>query len=203
VAASGGDIIRITDIQSFLGQTLLNVYFYQLNLEGVFLTGYLADIALHFTEAVVTPVSGVQDVTLSHTSLFLENLSNGVDILTYTTDFPIDGTIPGADVFPPYVSLGFQLIREERTTRNGYKRIGGISESSVTAGVIDLPSSLIEDVQNGMKADIVSGLATLCNPVIVRHPITIPLVSPVFSHVGDCLFKSVGTQNTRKFNRGI
>lgn len=201
--AEGGDIIRITDRQVCLGQQMLNVYFYQLQNDGTFLSGYLDTIALHFTEAVVTPVAVIQDDQLTHTELFLENLTNGVDILTYTDGYPIQGTITAVDLMPPFVSLGFQLLREERNTRNGYKRIGGISESIVTSGIYSGDPTWVTDIENGMKADLVEGLATLCHPIILHHPFTVPLTSPVFSNVGDCVFRGVGTQNTRKFGRGV
>lgn len=200
--ASGGDIIRITDVQEIYGQEALNVYFYQLNEDGTFLAGYLDDIASHFVEAVVTPVVALQSADITHTRLYLENLTNGVDILTYTDGYPLPGAQELSSL-PPFVTATFQLVREERTTRNGSKRIGGVCEADVTSGVWTGSSTLLTDIENGMKADIVSGIATLCNPVIVRHPITVPLVSPVLAHVGDCVFKSIGSQNTRKLGRGV
>lgn len=201
--ADGNDIIRITDRQTLLGQVVLNVYFYQLQDTGTFGDGYLDDIAAHFVEAVITPVTALQINVLEHTELFLENLTNGLDILTYDTDFPIEGSVSGEDVMPPFVSYGFQLIRESRATRNGYKRFAGVPENMVDSGVYVGSPTLISDVETGLAADIVSGLATLCHPVIVRHPIDVPLISPVFSNVGASLFRGIGSQNTRKFGRGV
>lgn len=201
--AEGGDIIRITDRQTLLGQQVLNVYFYQLNPDGIFLPGYLDTIAPHFVEAVVDPILPLQAASLQHTEIYLENLTNGVDILTYNTGFPLVGTNAGVQVMPPFVAYGFQLIREERTTRNGYKRVAGVPEDMVVDGVYSGSPTLTDDVANGLAADLVEGLATLCNPVIVRHPITVPLVSPVIAHIGAAFFRHIGTQNTRKFGRGV
>ena len=200
--ADGNDILRITDRQVLYGQTVLNVYFYQLQDTGEFGEGYLDSIALHFTEAVVTPVSAIQSPDIQHNEIYLENLTNGVDILTYADGYPLVGTNTGA-ALPPFVSAGFQLIRESRATRNGSKRIAGIREADVTNGLWVGDPDFITDIENGMAADLVEGLATLCHPIILRHPVTVPLVSPVFSNIGECQYRAIGSQNTRKLGRGV
>lgn len=203
MAANVGDIIRITDRQTCLGQQVLNVYFYRVNDITIITGDYLGMFAASFVDIVLDEVRNLQHEDLTHDELFLENLSNGVDIQTYTEGFPLTGNQTGGDIMPPYVSWGFQLLREERNTRNGYKRIGGVPEFMVTAGVFDADPALLEAVENALGADFTSGIVTYAAPIILKHPVTVPLVSPVFSNISAGLYKAVGTQNTRKFGRGV
>jgi len=200
--ASLGDLLRFTDRQTFLGQTVLNVYFYRItSITGLDAT-YLDVLGAWFVDNVITPVASLQSDDVSHVELFMESITNGVDINSYTTDLPIAGAASG-DNLPPYTSYGFQLIRESRVTRNGYKRFAGVTEPNQTNGVYTGGSTPITDIENALKSDIVIGLVTVAEPVIVKHPITVPMASYEYASIGDCLFKGIGTQNTRKFGRGV
>ncbi len=202
MTAVTGDLIRITDQQTLLGQQVLNVYFYRVN-ETTTLTGdYLAVIGGWFVPNVVTPVAAMQEVHLSHNSLFLENLSNGVDIESYTTGLPILGAATGDDCMPPFVSYGYQLLREERNTRNGYKRFAAVPESLVTDGVYIGSMTPIHTIEAALGADIVLGIIHALAPVIVKHPVSVPAGAYIFSNISAGIFKGIGSQNTRKFGRG-
>lgn len=203
MAAALGDIIRITDRQTLLGQQVLNVYFYRVqSLTGI--TGdYLDLFASTFQDVVLDDVKNIQHVELQHVGLFLENITNGVDIAEYTDGFPQGGMIDGGDVMPPFVSFGFQLLRESRTTRNGYKRFGGVPEDSVTDGVYTGAGGDITAVEEALGQDFQSGLVTFAAPVILKHPIEVPLVDGVYNDISAGLFRGIGSQNTRKFGRGV
>lgn len=202
MAAALGDIIRITDRQRYLVQQVLNVYFYRVtSLTG--LTGdYLGVFATNFQGAVLDPVKELQVEALTHESLYLENLTNGIDISEVTDGFPQTGEYGNVDGMPPFVSYGFQLVRESRVTRNGYKRFGGVPEAAVDAGVYVGDPALITDVENGLGADLQAGLVTYAEPVILKHPFTVPLVAPEYASISAGLYKGIGSQNTRKFGRG-
>lgn len=202
MAAAANDIIRITDIQTLFGQEVLNVYFYQVNNVTPLIGDYLAVFGEWFHDTILTPLIALQTSDLVHTSLFLENISNGVDIESFTTDFPVPGASATSDTMPPFVSWGFQLLREERNTRNGYKRFAGVPEIYVTDGVASGAGGLITAVEDVLGEDVVVGIATVAAPVILKRPFTVPLVSPVVSNISAGLFKGIGTQNTRKFGRG-
>lgn len=182
---------------------MLNVYFYRVtSITGLDDT-YKAILCDWFTDHVVVPILDIQTDAIIHDGLFFENLTNGVDILSYTTDYPAGGQILSVDTMPPFVAWSFQLLRESRATGNGYKRIGGVPEANVTNGVRFGLDTEIHAVEDALKADIVLGLVTVAEPIILKHPITVPLVSPVYSSIGEAQYKSVGSQNTRKFNRGV
>lgn len=197
-----GDLLRFTDRQTFLGQTVLNVYFYRVtSITGLDDT-YLDVLGGWFKDNVVSPVAALQSASVSHTELFLENLSNGVDILTYDDGFPIAGEASG-DALPPYASYGFQLLRESRTTRNGYKRFAGVTEANQDDGIYTGGGTAITDVEDALAADVVIGLATVAEPVIVKRPFDVPVVTFEYASIGGALFRGIGTQNTRKFGRGV
>src|SRR6185436_3891596 len=157
VAAALGDLIRITDRRTFLAQEVLNVYFYRVTSITGLGTGYLDLMGAAFADLVVDPVAALQASDVSHSELFLENLSNGIDINTFTTGFPVVGAA-GSDSLPPYASYGFQLIREDRTTRNGYKRFAGVTEANQTDGIYTGGATAISNVEDALKADMVVGL---------------------------------------------
>lgn len=201
MAAALGDLIRITDRQVFLGQTVLNVYFFRVTSITGLGADYLTGMGVWFRENIVDKVAALQSSDVSHTEAFLENLSNGVDILTFEDMYPIAGAA-GSDSLPPYASYGFQLIRENRNTRNGYKRFAGVTEANQTDGIYTGGSTPITDLETALAADMVIGLITEAEPVIVKHPVVVPAGSYIYSSIGSALFRGIGTQNTRKFGRG-
>lgn len=203
VAASLGDLIQVTDFQTYLEQQLLNVYYYRItSITGLDDT-YLPILADWFDENVVSPVSECQISLLSHVSREWRNLTNGSDL--YTLNDVIDGNIPtgsGAPL-PSYVSLGFILRRESLVTRNGYKRIGGIHEGNVSGNdVVNLDAELAA-VEDALASDITLGLVTVAEPIIVKRPIVVPVEEYEYSSIGSAQFRLLGTQNSRKRGRGI
>lgn len=203
MAAGSGDILRFTDKQTLLGEEMLNVYFYQVNDTTGLAGDYLSVLSAWLRDNVIAKVKVVQSPNLEHIEVFAENLTNGVDIVNFVDGFPIAGTGTALGNNPPFVTYNFELLREERTTRNGRKAIAGTLEGDVTDGVYTGSMTPIHDIEDILGADMVLGLAHICNPVIVRHPIHVPLTSPVLSHISAGQFNGVGSQNTRKFGRGI
>ena len=125
--ASLGDLIRIIDVQDYLLQDVLNIYFYRItSITGIGGT-YLADFADWFEDHIVTPVAELQCDGLTHRAIQLDNLTNELD--THTKTISVSGAISSDDSTraPSYVSVGFKLNRESLATRNGYKRFGGLS----------------------------------------------------------------------------
>lgn len=201
-----GDLWQVTDFQLYLEQQVLNVYFYRVtSVTGVNDDGY-DDMLDWFETNIITPVRAIQIPALNHFQLEIRNLSNGVDITTRAED--LDGTRSAGSPTPTpsYVSAGFKLIRESLVTRNGYKRYAGISEGDTTGNEFALAgSSLTDDIEAALASDVVLGLVTVAEPVIVHHPIgTPPVTSYTYSSIGDAAVKpTLGSQNTRKPGRGV
>jgi len=208
MAPAVGDIVQITDVQTYLGQTVYNVYFYQLDaLEPA--VDYV-DIAEAFDNVVRSQILTVQSAAVTHPTILVKNLTNGLDIWEQVDSQP--GT-QGGEGMPSYVSLGFRLLRTTALTRHGSKRIGGLAESlingnnvasaglaSVTAlaTVFSLPIERVGTVDHDLTA----------SPVIVgRFPQGDPnegeLDLSKINPVSGSQFIRVTTQVTRRAGRGV
>lgn len=207
MAAAIGDILQITDVQTYLGQLMLNVYMYRVDELGS-LVGY-QEMADAFQSLVVTPVRGVQSTGVTHTQTVIRNLTNGIDIFEDAIDAAgVDGSVPLAS----FVGLSFRLVRSTGLTRHGAKRIGGLTESTVAGNNID---PTVQDEVDAIEAALggtvnVDGAGDndfVLTPVIVgRVPTGEPgagdLDLSVVNDVAEAQFIRVSTQTTRRAGRG-
>ena len=205
MAASLGDLIQIIDKQllGVGGDLGLNIYYYRVtSITGLGGT-YLEDIGDWFDTNVVDKVRKIQMAGYSFRGdLELRNLTNATDFFIKARDN--DGLETTGQPLPPFVTLGWRLNREGLTTRNGYKRFGPISEARMNFNTFTpAAGSDITDITAALAADIILGLVTVCEPVIVKRPIPIPATGYVYNSIGSATFRGVGTQNTRKVGRGI
>lgn len=121
-----GDILQISDFQSFLGNTLLNVFFYEVSAADVDLDYETVKVA--FENAIVEPMSNIQSNFCEHVRIVIKNLTNELDI----AEFPISVTgFHGGQASQSFVSYSIRLIRSTALTRHGSKRIGGLSEGTL------------------------------------------------------------------------
>jgi len=200
VAALLGDLIRVVDIQSFLGQTVLNVSFYHFDILTGAGDGYLEEMASAYNDAVVTPMTQLQADDLLHTEREWRNLTNETDLFLDTEVIP---GIRTGDPLNSFTSLGFMLNRASLVTRNGFKRIGGLTEDMISGNTVTFPSTTQSDMETGFTAALFDGIIQFGHPIIVKRPIPKPAVSYDFSEISGCSFRRIGTQNTRKAGRGI
>lgn len=204
VAAVLGDLLQITDFQTYYGQQMLNVYYYRLtSITGMNDAGY-DDMLTWFIADVQQKVIQVQNGRVVHVALEVRNLTNGIDFRAVAQ--AVLGAASGTaelDV-PSYVSLGFKLIRESLTTRNGYKRFGGLLESQIAGNTYTFTADSVRtNIQTALAADYVAGAVTMAEPVIVKRPLgTPPIASFAYASVGAAQYTQLGTQNTRKAGRG-
>jgi hypothetical protein len=203
VAAALGDLIQITDFQTYLEQQVLNVYYYRItSITGLDDT-YLPILADWFKDNVLSAVVAPQVPRLEHVSRELRNLSNGADLYTDSEVIPGTNGASAAGDMPSYVSMGFILRRESLVTRNGYKRIAGLSDTNIQGNTIELAGSIIPDIEDALAADIVIGIITVAEPVIVKRPISVPVGAYEYASIGSAQFRGLGTQNSRKPGRGV
>lgn len=204
------DIIQITDFQTFLGQQILNVYFYRVMAipdSGTWPNPYDAFLGA-FDSIVMDPVRNNQHTSLVHTVAVLKNLTNGVDIREYATG---QAGLQGGDEEPSFTALGVRLVRSTALTRHGSKRFGGMPESAFTGNTINLAPTAIADFEDACKSNlIIPGTAVDgAEPVIVGRTL-IPASDPPeyeldllkINVVADAQVIAVTTQNTRKAGRG-
>lgn len=202
MAASMGDVIRVIVNQTQAGQTIQNVYHYQV----VTLTGlegdYLQVVIDWVVNEVIPPVAALQSDALEYVSVFAINVTNNVDFKEQSL-LGSAGAITG-DAMPPNVTYTFRLIRETLATRHGYKRFAGVPESKQSNGSIQaVTDTQITAITDALAADIqpAPSVVPLLAPVIVRKSATGTVVA--VNNVGSADFRGIGTQNTRKIGRGI
>lgn len=203
MGAVQGDLLQCIDNQVYLGQQVLNVYYYRYILAAPAADGYLEAINGAFESTVLTPVRAMQTIYLEHVSREWKNLSNGVDLF-------VDGTVlagtnagDSSAQEPSFVSAGFILRRESLATRNGYKRIAGLLSDDINGNSWVGGSTITNNIEVALASDLTLGIVPTVEPVIVKRPIVPPVSSYVYASIGSASFRSIGTQNTRKAGRGI
>jgi len=199
MAVATGDLLQITDFQQYLGEECLNVYYYRYFSAPTIDNTVYEPLIDDFASRVIGAVRQIQVNTLKHDRLQIKNLSNGIDFFEKVIN--IDGELDVADdaELQSYVSLGFQLIRDSLVTRNGYKRIAGLVESQVDGNTFTGGIGTVNGIRDRFTESLTVGIIQVAAPVIVKRPIPVPAGSAyVYSSVVECLFKGLGTQNTRK-----
>lgn len=123
---AAGDIVELTHEQTYLGQQMNNVYFYEAAVEDASMT----DLATWFETNVVPAVKALQVDLVSHVNLRLRNLFN----LAETHEEPLTGTGDEASLtveLPSFMALTTRFDHESGLVRPGFKRWGGISETKI------------------------------------------------------------------------
>lgn len=134
----GGDIVELTHEQSYLGQQMNNVYYF----EAVDGTATLTGLATWFETNVVPAVKAMQNDLVSHVNLRLRNLFDAGE----TYEEPLTGTGTDASTTiesPSFVAIQARLDHTSGDVRPGFKRIGGITENSITDALVT-PANLTE-----------------------------------------------------------
>ncbi len=203
MAATLGDLIQCVDNQTYLGQQVLNVYYYRITALLGIEDPYLNLLNDSFNTLVLTPVLDIQNDNLLHVSREWRNMTNGVDLFTDTEVIPGENSASDAALSPSFISAGFLMQRESLVTRNGYKRFAGLDENAISGNTWVGGSTATDAVCAGLAADLTAGLATVAEPVIVKRPIQAPVESYLYSSIGSASFRGIGTQNTRKAGRGV
>lgn len=203
MAAILGDLIQLIDNQSYLGQQVLNVYYYRVTATLGLADPYLADLDSYWGDNVLDPIIQVQADSLAHNSREWRNISNGVDLFVNSDVVNGANSVADTSLLPSYVSLGFLLQRESLATRNGYKRIGGLTENFVEGNTWTGSPTSIANIETALAGDLNIGILAVAEPVIVKRPIEVPVGSYIYSSIGSCSFRGLGTQNTRKAGRGV
>ncbi len=200
MAAVLGDLIRCIDYQSYLGQTVLNVYYFHFDV----ITGaggtYLESMNAAFVDDILPPILAVQADAVDHTHRDWMNLSNMLDI--FSDDTLLSGVLTGQEI-NSFTSLGFLLRRSSGATRNGYKRFAGLTEDRCLGNVYTFGAGEQAAIEAALASPLTVGIIQYGSPVIVKRPIANPAGAYVFSNVADAAFRGIGTQNTRKAGRGI
>lgn len=131
VMPAGGDLIELVHEQTYLGQLVNNVYFF----EAIIADASLEDLATWFETNLVPDIKGVQNDAVIHVALRLRNIFNLAEVF----EEPLTGTgvnVSGALELPSFVAASFRLDHDNAVVRPGYKRYCGLTETTITDALL-------------------------------------------------------------------
>lgn len=183
--AAGGDIVELVHEQTYLGQVLNNVYFFEAAVADASLSG----LAAWFETNVVPAVKARQATLVTHVNLRLRNLFDAGE----TYEEPLTGT--GAvdettNELPAFFAATIRLNHTAGDVRPGFKRFSGDVEGAIadalwTAVVItqwEAVGNLLVNppsVANAEWAHVIVGrVCDELNPVVGAVPVCLRYVLP-------------------------
>ncbi len=200
-----GDLFEVLMQQEFLEQKCLNVFGYRFVASGTGVTNTAAGVLAVIAPAIIAAVKVIQSDQVFYQLAQLTQLTGGDDYSELGLDDEA-GAVTG-EPLPPANAWTFRYLRASSNARNGYKRFAGISENHQNAGHANpaitttlegIASFLFERIETGIADD------NYFVPVVIRRQRDgVPLDPIEFDYPGDVQFAGIGTQNTRKFGRGI
>lgn len=203
MALAVGNIIQIIDTQTYLGQEVLNVYHYRCTAVSPTPTDPYGNLLDMFDVDVVENVAEIQMSNLLHVSREARNLSNGLDFAINSSVIPGGMSTDTHQELNSFTSAGFLLQRSSLATRNGYKRVGGLSETDVVGNDWVGETTRLDDIEGAFAMTITAELGVTFQPIILKagsDPLT---EDPIYSNVATASFRGIGTQNSRKPGRGV
>lgn len=126
-------IYRVKWFQQVSGQNVVNIQHYFVDAATAGLPP-AEDIAFFWWNAWDSKILPHQSSSLSLQRVEVDEV-NGVTFAQYVPGTPTVGGIVSVPV-SPFAAVGIRQNRHDRTTRNGYKRIGGVPTSQNTGGVL-------------------------------------------------------------------
>jgi len=205
VTAALGDFLQFDIRYHYLQQECHNILHYRVtSITG--LTGdYLTVLNTWVLDNLVAKFVDIQSNGVEYDDVTAKNLTNGLDFAVNTSASV--GTVSSTDAtrMPSWVCFSFKKIRESLATRNGWVRIAGMVESQHSGNDVTVTGADVTDIENAIKSDIVIGIATIAEPVILKRPIaTIVPNTHIYSSVGGCTMNTkIGSQGSRKPGVGV
>lgn len=200
-----GDILRLKSFGSYLGQSFLNVWFYEVNTvtNG---TVNLFRMAQAWGNGFGSSVLPSLSTSLSVNRIVIDNLTDGLEFADIGVVLP--GGAAG-DNAPSSLAFGVDLIRTTKITRQGYKRFPGVPEGTVSGNVQSIPAAQVTAIEDFCDASLfLQDYDTLGNDLLLNHVIVgrtknaqdvyeldLTKINPVSSAQVRAF---VSTQNTRK-----
>lgn len=198
-----GDHYAIYDEQEMDAQKCLNVYCFELT-SGVTTA---ENVAQAFHDDILFHMKDMQNINVMHTITNVINLNNLADFFTAAP--MVQGNVTG-EALPPYCAFSIFFPRLTRASRNGWKRLCGVSESQQANGTLN--SAAVGNLQ-AIAAFIDAGLVDPVTGATLTHKLwrrekrdpstgAITVVQAFFPIGNGVAQEKVSTQNTRKFGRG-
>lgn len=202
-----GNHIRIKDFQTMdnIEGDILNVYFFEvLALTiGTPLSDMATELGNWWANTFLTDILAIQCTTVHHTRIEVDCMENFVADSAIIPFSPFVSGNVGGDYMSSAVSVSFQLIRDNRTTRHGRKAIAGASDTFgvnnvATPAALLLFTEVAENLQDAWSIDVGPGGTMLLSPVIAKTPVPPATLPTIYNGVVGAQYRGFGTQNTRK-----
>lgn len=206
--ATDRNVFELIDEQSFGGEVVKNVYYFQvgpaLALDSFALVdAYQADF--------LSTLRACQHPSLSHVRIAARNLFDPADFAEDLVSLP--GTLTGTtDELPPFEAAAFTLERETGATRHGKKRVAAGSEAHQDWGIwsSSFLSTFLDPIAVLLSDSLLSGAVQAFFPVIVKrileggnYRLPATLAEATVNGVIDAIFSILlTTQNSRKYTVG-
>ena len=175
--------------------TFVNVFGYRSNLP---VTGdETDDVSTAFRAQIVPELIKVLSNQMVARRVEVYNVTNGVDYNDFVYTTTVQGLRTG-DALPNFSAWGFQYNRVTIGKRNGFKRLGAVSETDTAGNVasgamLTILNALGVILSGTMKVGIID---TWFPEILERKPTG---VYPWTSHpILSCTYKRITTQNSRK-----
>jgi hypothetical protein len=126
-----GEVAELVHEQTYLGQQVNNVYFFQAGAG----TDTLTDLATWFETIVVPVIKQFQNDLVSHVNLRLRNLMDTGE----TYEEPLTGTGAGTSglvELPSFIAGQIRLDHATAGVRPGFKRYVGLTEGHIEDGLL-------------------------------------------------------------------
>lgn len=129
-----GDIVQVTHKYQAAGETALNVFYYEITAQTQAdepLLTWLDELSTQWD----TGLREIWHTSTISTSIRADNLTNGVEFAEIATGW--NGNQAGEPA-PSFVAIPVRLNRTTKVTRNGSKRISGITEDLFNGNAVVL-----------------------------------------------------------------
>lgn len=186
--------IKLTHVQEYLGQTMMNRYFYFTSTPIT--VSILNDLMASFNTTMVPVVNRLQIVGVSNTRLDTIDLQG----VSFSSLNLTGGGLNSGENSPSWNALSFLLQRGDASTKSGGKRIGGISEANIIGNIVfpdPTYEGWIDDYATNVATVLTGALANYVPELIKFDPVN-PNVILASQNIAGASFSGLSTQNTRK-----
>lgn len=210
---AGGDVIELVHEQTYLGQQVNNIYYFEAAVADASMSG----LAAWFEINVLPDIKNIQTELVTHVALRLRNLFN----LAETYEEPLTGTgaqTAGLLELPAFMAATFRLDHTTGSIRSGFKRYSGLNEGQLEDAVLTatftgslgaIAANLVNppvDANPDWAHVIVKRVCDELNPVAGAVPSCLRYVLPRSQAEKDVaypisyeVYAQPTTQNTRKW----
>jgi len=162
---TGGDVVELVHEQTYLGQNVNNVYYFE-SVDG---STPLSTLAAWFETNVVPVVKNLQSNLVGHTNLRLRNLFD----LAETYEEPLTGTGAQATTngeMPSFYAFSIRFDHSNGEVRSGFKRYAGVDEGQfadalLVAGTVTLLDAIAAPLINPLTPALASWAHVVINRV--------------------------------------